>query len=153
MTTEEYRAFCERLRAPLRLGVWSPTDASWRGGDHGARSVSEGRRLVTSALAALKGCHLRFFAYPHASGRLCLVCIEQSDGTDALQQLVELGEPIPDIYDEHRIESPVFCRARRRCPAMIGRIPDVPEQAGQVSADYAGIRSMIRMIARVELTF
>jgi hypothetical protein len=37
MTSAEYRAFCERLRSPLRLGVWSPADASWRGGGHAGR--------------------------------------------------------------------------------------------------------------------
>ena len=31
MSAAEYRAFCERVRAPLRLGVWSPANSSWRG--------------------------------------------------------------------------------------------------------------------------
>jgi hypothetical protein len=35
MSAAEYRDFCERMRAPLRLGVYSPaTHSSWRGGHH-----------------------------------------------------------------------------------------------------------------------
>jgi len=48
------------------------------------------------ALAVFKGCHLRFFAYPDARGRLCLVCVERADGVDMFELLVEFGEPIPE---------------------------------------------------------
>jgi hypothetical protein len=70
-----------------------------------AVTLSEARRMVASALAALNGrpFTLRFFAYPDASRRLVLICIEQPDGTDALELLVAFGEPVADIDDEHGI--------------------------------------------------
>ena len=86
--------------------VDAPNYASWHGG----------ARRVIGALAAFKGhsVHLRFFAYPHASGRLCLVCVERPDGTDVLQVLAELDGPIPVIDDEHAIERQFFAASRRR---------------------------------------
>lgn len=32
LAEQEYFELCERLRAPLRIGVWSPSHASWRCG-------------------------------------------------------------------------------------------------------------------------
>jgi hypothetical protein len=72
-----------------------------------AIAVREARPMIARALAVFRGCHLRFYAYPDERRRLCLICIER-DGTDVLQQLVELGEPIPDVADEHGIERQFF---------------------------------------------
>jgi hypothetical protein len=33
---------------------------------------------------------------------------ERPDGAEVFQQLVQLGEPIPDVDDEHRIEAQFF---------------------------------------------
>ena len=30
MGAAQYSAFCERVRAPLRLGAWSPSHSGWR---------------------------------------------------------------------------------------------------------------------------
>ena len=73
-----------------------------------AIDVREARRVIGCALVAFKGCHVRFFAYPDAGGRLCLVCVERPDGTDVLQVLAELEAPIPNICDEYRIGAQFF---------------------------------------------
>ena len=73
-----------------------------------AIAVREARPMIGRALAVFKGCHLRFFGYPDASGRRCVVCVERPDGTDVLQVLAELDEPIPDVDDEHGIERQFF---------------------------------------------
>lgn len=73
-----------------------------------ALAVREARAVVRCALAVFKNAHLRFYPYPNASGRLCLVCVESGDGNDLFRQLVELAEPIPDIEDEHAIERQFF---------------------------------------------
>jgi hypothetical protein len=72
-----------------------------------AIAAREARLIISRALAVFRGCHLRFYAYPDARRRLCLVSVER-DGTDLLQQLVELAEPIPNIEDEHGIERQFF---------------------------------------------
>ena len=73
-----------------------------------AIAVREARPVVRCALAVFRGAHLRFYAYPDASGRRCVVCVERPDGSDVFQVLVELDEPIPDIEDEHAIERQFF---------------------------------------------
>ena len=73
-----------------------------------AIAVREARRVIRCALGVFKGAHLRFFAYPCADARLVLIVVESADGADLFQQLVEFGEPIPDLDDEHRIEREFF---------------------------------------------